>query len=108
MEWLAGFVPMLIVVAWLFGDQVLDIINTWLGRPGRRHLTRKQARALQRRADQHAAQLWDAADILRDVQASDRVVPQLPVEVRQRVDQFVATFRQSEGPKALPPGDKQL
>jgi hypothetical protein len=66
------------------------------GRRYQRRLTRKEERklrqevqALHDKNEEYQQHLFVAADILRDVEASDRVFPQMPQETMIRVEAFL-------------------
>lgn len=85
----------LIVVAFWWGDDILNLLYHFVGRRPA-GLTKRQAKRLQR---QHA----EALDILREIDAYDRFAANpLPTEVHDRLTGFLA---QHKGKAALPQRD---
>lgn len=80
----------LLVVSWLFGDAVRDAFYAIVGLGERRGLSRKEQRRLRSEAEKSKQALAVAVDILRDVQAADRVFPQLPQDTAIRVNGLLA------------------
>lgn len=88
-------------VVWIFiGDGIKAAFHTLLsavtGRANKRRLTRREERALRREVtdlrrdnDNLRQTVFVAADILRDVAASDRVFPQLPPDTLIRIEAFL-------------------
>ncbi len=56
-------------------------------------LSRKEEKALRGENDEMRAAVQAAAEILREVQMADRVLPQLPIDVRTQVDTFLEIHR---------------
>lgn len=79
-----------LVVSMLFGDAIRDAFYAIIGLSERRGMSRKEQRKLRNEAERSKHALTVAADILRDVQAADRVFPQLPQDTSIRVNAFLA------------------
>jgi hypothetical protein len=114
LEWLEqNWLGVLIVlwVVWMFvGEGVAAafyaVVNAASQRSGssrrlRRRLTRKEERALRHEVAQARERelelqqhLFVAADIMRDVEAADRVMPQMPQDTMIRVEAFLAEHLQ--------------
>lgn len=72
---------LLVMVAFIYGDEILALIQQALGRP--KVLTKKQARKLER---EHAK----AIDLLREVEIHDRhAIIALPTETHERLTEFL-------------------
>ena len=102
---------LLLVIFWLlmmfgmmFGDDILDIIRARMGHGGDNRLSAKDEKQLRAKMEAQQEVIDYAGEVLREVQAADKALPQLPQDTRDRVDEFLAHHRPQP---TLPPSLKK-
>lgn len=78
------------LVVMMYGDEIMNLIGS-----------RKKSGLSSKQAQQLQEEVFQARQILRDVQVTDTAAPQLPLNVRQDIDDYLARTEKKSKPKAL-------
>jgi hypothetical protein len=85
---LGTLLPLLVMLAIIFGDNLMDLARQIIGRPSKKGMSKRQAKRLQR---EHA----EALDILREIDAYDRFADNpLPTATHDRLRGFLDAHRE--------------